>query len=81
MLNLQQTIKSVKSEFLHNNVNTKKTKRMIYDRCPGLDWRDGIKDKTILFGNSDNKYKEEDLKKTARQFRKIKLCIKQKVDK
>lgn len=52
-----------KSKFSINDVVIKKADGIICDRCPGLDWRDRIKDKIALFANKNNEYKEKDPRK------------------
>lgn len=71
----------MKDKFLHNDVGIKKANEIIYNRYFGLNWHNRTKDKTVLFTDKDNKYDKEDPKKTVKQLRKSKLCLKQKVDK
>lgn len=47
---------------------------MIYNMYFDLDWDNSIIDKTSLFANQDDKYKEKDLKKTVNNLGKT-ICM------
>lgn len=53
-----------------------KSYKILYSRCSSLDWHNSTKDKTSLFVNKNDKYKEKNLKKTDKQLRKKKFCLK-----